>query len=169
LHLYPKTLNNREGSHRSSTEDIMHALHSQAAVTLAGLIGLTSVFFVCRQVNPELAPVQFANAAEARDFFAANGLHCHEGTPGSVSGCGNYYVANHPISEDDTLQLAADGSRGAVPEWQGVLWVAQIRGYSGAHGLMIDSVRGKTRIWGNIVVAGDEKLMDWIEAKFHEE
>ena len=148
----------------------MHALHSQAAVTLAGLIGLTSVFFVCRRAESEPAPVQFANAVEARDFFEANGLHCHDGTPGAVPGCGNYYIANHPISEDDHLQACCrlhsrrHARMARCPLGCPNPWQQRSPGPDDRQ-----CPRENAGIWGNIIVAGDENLIRLDQTRFHEE
>src|SRR5262249_19548004 len=149
-------------------EDAMHALLSPLGVKLGSAVGLTVLLLTCYQANAKLAPVQFASAEEAQEFFQTHGLYCHNGTSGATSTCGNFFVADHPISFADTVEVSHQRQCGKRPEWKGVLWIAQTH-RTGSYGLLHDSVLGQNRVWGNVIVAGDPDLMDQVEGLFRTE
>jgi hypothetical protein len=57
---------------------------------------------------------------------------------------------------------------GLTPAWRGILWVCQIESRAERLGLQVEAIGGKWRVWGNVLVAGDEDLMDRIE-EFYED
>ena len=107
--------------------------------------------------------MQFASAEEARDFCVSEGLHCHNGTDGVPFTMGNFFVADHPLTFNDLQAIPCRRDCGMTPAWKGILWVGQIRSPHSVIDIGVASIRGKCRVWGNILVAGDEDLMDRIE------
>jgi hypothetical protein len=99
---------------------------------------------------------------ELKSFAAARGLFTHTG--GKLNdGEKNLYVAGHSLSWESLqeLQTAFKRDCGLTPAWQDVLWVTRLN----SQGVRIfpDTVGGKTRIWGKLLVAGDDQLMNRIE------
>jgi hypothetical protein len=111
-------------------------------------------------------PVQFQSVGEFKSFAAAKGLFTHTGTKPN-RGENNFYVAVHPLGFESLQELQAAFKRdcGLTPPWRDVLWVTRLD----SEGLRIfpDTVGGKCRIWGKLLVAGDEQLMDRIECMYH--
>jgi hypothetical protein len=127
---------------------------------LAVGIGLLGVLIVCARDEARRAPPHFATAAQAKQFFVRQGLYWGSSAK-EASGCyGNFFVANRPISYAEIQSAANQRNRGLTSAWSGILWVCQINCHAT---LATSSVAGKSRVWGNVLVAGDEALMDRIE------
>jgi hypothetical protein len=131
----------------------------------AGLISLMAALFCCRCVVSSAAhePVCFNSIWEFKDFAASKGIHFHSGTANGGIWNDNYYVADHPITLDDVREIPFRRDCGLTPAWRGIVWLAQASHRSGEPVLMPDSIGGKWRIWGHVIVAGDEDLMHRIE------
>jgi hypothetical protein len=124
----------------------------------AGVVGLVVVFGASRHAASTASPVRFADIQEFKAFADGLGLYHHTGTRfSSVSN--NCYVADHAITFDDLTSVATRRDCGLTPSWAGVLWVNQIPAQpSGDY--VFPEPGGKWRLWGNVLVAGDEALMD---------
>jgi hypothetical protein len=145
------------------------SLLSKQAVGLACLI---AAILGCRCAGESLLPqrVHFKDARAFREFAAANGLHLHSGTAsGDVFAWNNLYVADHPIAIHDLEDVCTRRDCGLTPAWRGILWIAQINDPALRMHEYPESLGGKWRVWGNIMVAGDEDLMDRIEAMYRME
>jgi hypothetical protein len=128
----------------------------------AGLVGVTVALFVgLHLVSRSTTRVpQFDSAVELHDFAVSMGLDFHCGNPGGLY-CSNYFLADHPLTLDDLEPLGTRRDCGLTPVWRGILWVSQIRTESMT--IHPEQLGGKWRVWGNVVGAGDEDLMDRIE------
>jgi hypothetical protein len=108
-------------------------------------------------------PVRFATAWEFKDFATKHGLYCHSGNANAVSVCGNLFIADHPMTLEHTSALTKRDC-GLTPAWRGIAWVQQI---DMGHSIFEpDCVLGSKRIWGNVLVAGDEDFINRIEERF---
>jgi hypothetical protein len=110
-------------------------------------------------------PIQFKTLKQFRDFAVAHGLLFHRfdtPSPDLAWGSGDaasFFVSDHPVAIDDLLQLTTRNC-GLIPAWKGILLVHF------QHAEMYispTSIGGKWRLWGNLLVAGDEQLMDRVE------
>jgi hypothetical protein len=105
------------------------------------------------------APVSFETAQELRGFAVANGLEArNDGKADSTI----FYIADHPLSPDDIVAVASRRDFGRAPSWRGVVWAAQITSPSTST-YPIQGFGRHWRLWGKMIVAGDEQLMDRIE------
>ena len=117
------------------------------------------VLVCCHGVSTSIPRVpEFATAQELKSFAISSGLICHCGN-GSGSVYNNYFLADHPIAIDDLAGVSTRRDCGLTPAWRGVLWVCPL----GRLGPYPEFIGGKWRVWGNVLVAGDEPLMDRIE------
>jgi hypothetical protein len=132
---------------------------------LAAAAGVVLFTFACAHSNSALAPVQFANVRDARQFMRQHGLNCHDGTCEVPTVVNSFFVADRPLTFEDTQAVSHRGKCGMTPAWKGIVWFGQIRGADN-FGLMVDSVGGHSRVWGNVIVAGDDALMDHIESLY---
>jgi hypothetical protein len=73
----------------------------------------------------------------------------------------SFCFSDHPFTDEMPLELSRCDRCGLTPEWNGIVRVYQIQSSIGV--LAADTIGGKTRRWGNVLLAGDEKLMDRIE------
>jgi hypothetical protein len=126
----------------------------------AGLLALTVVAFCCRYAAPE--PTVFKNVKEVKDFAVSKGLVFHCGNGNGIV-CSNFFLADHPLTIDDLDGVCSRHDCGLTPAWRGVLWVCQLGGIAE---LYPECLGGTWRIWGSVLVAGDEKLMDRIEGLY---
>jgi hypothetical protein len=110
-------------------------------------------------------PVQFQSVGEFKRFAAANRLFTHTGTKQNRSEK-NFYVALHPLSFESLQELHTAFKRdcGFTPAWRDVVWLTRLD--SKGTRIYPDTVGGKRRIWGKLLVAGDEQLMDRIECMY---
>jgi hypothetical protein len=104
-------------------------------------------------------PIHFESLREFIAFARAKELFL----PPEIGVANNIFVAERPITAERMRELAALDARtsGHNPTWRGLVWVWQIE--SKWSRIDVGSFGGKTRIWGNLLVAGDEELMDRIE------
>jgi hypothetical protein len=101
--------------------------------------------------------MNFESLTEFKRFAAENGLLLH---PTGVGGFQDHlYVSDHPVTLDHLLTLTKTNFD-ASPGWRGILWV---HGYSKRNHVLPTSIAGPWRVWGRLLVAGDEKLMDCVE------
>jgi len=133
------------------------------SIGAAALLTLTAAS-VCRYEALSSTPksIAFKNAAEFKDFALCNGFFFHRGNMNGVVG-GNYFIADHLVTLDDLEEVLTRRDCGLTPAWRGILWVCQIHDTPWFTALDTDHVDGKRRVWGNVLVAGDEDLMDRIE------
>jgi hypothetical protein len=128
----------------------------------SGILALTVAFLGCRFAacpsTPE--PVAFQNIVELKAFAEINGLYLHTGNRSNIVR-DNYFVADHPITLDDLDNVQMKRNCGHTPAWRGILWACQIENQTTS--LHADEIDGNWRAWGNVVVAGDEPLMNRIE------
>ncbi len=131
----------------------------------AGLAALTAIFLGGRYVSPAAAPepIHFKNVRELNDFAVAQGLFFQSGMSAGMT-WNNFYIADHTITFDDVRDLVRRDC-GLTPAWRGILWVAQINPENPI-ALSPESVGGKWRVWGSVLVAGDEELMDRYEERY---
>ncbi|PWU17401.1 MAG: hypothetical protein C5B49_08925 [Bdellovibrio sp.] len=129
----------------------------------AVLFALTVYCFVSVALTP--TTVTFRDAREFKDFALSKGFFLHSGNENDIINS-NYYLADHPITLDDVNRVPTRIDCGLTPAWCGILWVSQID-YQGLRiALHTNHIGGKSRVWGNVLVAGDEDLMDRIEALY---
>jgi hypothetical protein len=131
-----------------------------------GLLGLMGILALGAHIQSRATPtsIHFDEVLEVQDLARANGLVVHSGNGhGLVEG--NCFLADHPVTFDDLLAVCDRRHCGLTPAWRGIVWVCQINGsYRRLHA---GAIGGKTRIWGNVLAAGDEELMDRIERHCH--
>jgi hypothetical protein len=128
-------------------------------------VGLLGILIVCARENVRHAPIHFSTIAQAKEFFLRQGLFCHDGTKGK-NAFGNYFVASHPIDFDSLQMIINRRNCGMTPAWRGILWICQLHRGNNGWIVITDSVDGNCRVWGDVLVAGDEELMDRIEELF---
>lgn len=129
-----------------------------------GVVGLVGVLLICRQVTFVPRPVKFKTVQEFKELITSDGLHCHCGNASGLA-LNNFYVADRPITLDDLKDVQTRRDCGLTTAWRGIIWVTQI--HYGVLTLCLDvGPSGKRRVWGNVLVAGDEELMDRVEAAF---
>src|SRR6266480_970724 len=124
-----------------------------------GLLALTVAFFGCRYVasSSAPAPIAFKGVPEFREFAARNGIYSHSGNAnGNIKD--NFFVADHPLTLADFDDLQTLRNPGLTPAWRGILWVCEMDGSLTT--IFPDQFGGKSRVWGNIIVVGDEDVMD---------
>jgi hypothetical protein len=121
-------------------------------------LGLVAISVAVAHATNRPSSPQFKTSSELCTFAIAHGLVMTQEK-------GNrqvFYVSDHTLTKDDIVAVAIQRDRGLTPQWRGILWASQVRGR--ILGLYADSVHGNKRMWGNVLVAGDEQLMDRIEA-----
>ena len=109
------------------------------------------------------APVHFHTIEQFREFVRNHGLFCHSGRADESAFGDNVFVGDHPLYSDDLIVLNK-GDCGINPRWRGIVWITE---HPAPFRLCIGSIGGATRIWGNLLVAGDLELMDHIEALWY--
>jgi len=130
-----------------------------------GFASLLGGLLICRQVVSTCKSVTFKSSEELKVLIVADGLHWHTGNKnGRVRN--NFYVADRAITFDDVADVATQSDCGRTPAWRGIVWVAQLDNEDKSYRL-VSAPRGIWRIWGEVIVAGDEKLIARIEAAFH--
>jgi hypothetical protein len=107
--------------------------------------------------NTAPRPVYFESVSEFRDFAVKNGLLLH--ASGMADAGDNCYVSDHAVSLEHLLNLTKKNC-GRGGEWRGVIW---IHGHSRHSYVAAGSIGGHCRIWGNLLVAGDEALLERVE------
>jgi hypothetical protein len=105
------------------------------------------------------APISFDTSADLRSFVESQDLQTrNDGVVQSTY----FFIADHPVTTDDMVLVSTRQDCGLTASWRGIVWVGQIRATSSVM-YPTQGFGGKWRIWGNVVVAGDEELMDRIE------
>ena len=105
-------------------------------------------------------PVQFDSLQVFTDFAVSAGYTVQPSGEGYPSD--NCYVSDHPASLSELLSLTKRDC-GMTSAWRGVIWAY---GRTQECPLAPGSIGGKWRIWGNVLVAGDERLMDEVERRY---
>jgi hypothetical protein len=101
-------------------------------------------------------PTRFDNVDEFQHFAVRNHLLLH--ASGMAAG-DNFYVSDHPVALEHLMSLTKKNC-GQDSGWRGIIWV---HGQSRFSHVSARSIGGHCRIWGNLLVAGDEKLLDRVE------
>ena len=122
-------------------------------------VALVAAFFVYYSLAAPPAPVGFETARELRSFVDASGLQTRD--DGAPNG-GLFFITDHALTVKDMEAVATRRDCGLTPSWRGILWATQISA-STSTVYPTQGFGGKWRVWGNVVVAGDEDLMDHIE------
>jgi hypothetical protein len=105
-------------------------------------------------------PTHFDNVHEFREFAVKNHLLLHpSGARGTVGAEDNFYVSDRPVSLEQLLSLTKHNC-GLGSEWRGIIWV---HGDSRRSYMWAESIGGHRRLWGNLLVAGDKKLLERVE------
>lgn len=131
----------------------------KAMVVLAFLLGCLFL------VNWKPGAPHFETLEEFKRFAVRNGLFVHSGgsQPEAVY-FDNFFVADHPVGLADLPLTKTDC--GLTPAWRGVIWVFTLT-HDSVH-VQRSFISGKRRQWGNLIVAGDEQLMDRLERLYVE-
>jgi hypothetical protein len=134
---------------------ISAGLGAKMALPGVGILA-ASIFFA----GADQRPADFESAQELKSLLERNGWCCNwGGADTSTVGLTNFYVTRHPVTR---AQLpATKRTCGQTSDWRGMVWVTQIQ--QNHCGICIRSISGCKRIWGNVLVAGDEEVMDAIE------
>jgi hypothetical protein len=135
----------------------------QLAVAAGCLLVLTGAAgYFLGLVAPD--PIAFSDGVEFRDFAIGKGLLFHSGRGDGKLDTrvmySNFFLADHQLTSSDVDNIGMRHDCGLTPAWRGIIWVSHLRG---EFATLPETVGGKTRIWGNVLVAGDEDLMDRIE------
>jgi hypothetical protein len=126
----------------------------------------------CHLLAPAPAVVSFETVRELCSLASANGLHTRsdgnlasgstkerQGPQAMPFQC---FISDHPLSTDDLAGVATRQDCGLTPGWRGIVWVSQIQ--TSERFLDPDQgFGGHWRIRGNVIVAGDQQLMNRIE------
>src|SRR5262249_13420545 len=104
-------------------------------------------------------PTHFRNLQELKDLALSKGF-CFPELPAVRD---NFFITDHPLSAERLRQIRSISKRdcGLTPVWRGLLWVSLMKDRHTE--LDSETIGGKKRIWGRLLVAGDEELMDRIE------
>ena len=109
--------------------------------------------------------VRFETLEAFRKFAVKHGLFFHSGGPDPNAYLDNFYVADHPVPLERLPITKFDC--GLTPAWRGVVWVVP-RTRDGVE-VYPDFLGGTWRVWANLLVAGDERLMDRLERLYLED
>ena len=127
-----------------------------AAVVAVPLLGLS----LARPVAP--GPPRFHNVRELKAWAEARGLYCRsDAKDGRVSH--GLAVSTRPLTWEEVASLGLLRRPGHEAGLAGILWAIN-------RGREVDSLRGppwygECRAWGCILVTGDVKLLDRVEAE----
>ncbi len=134
-------------------------------VLLGGIVMFASIQCVRQHSSQQIA---FATAEELQSFAEAHGLHCQR----EVAGFGGVFITESKVSLKELAQRACKANCGLTPKWKGILWIKELDSPDHPRPSNFDpdkDLGGKWRIWGNLVVAGDEEFMDRLEAWYRQE
>jgi hypothetical protein len=112
-------------------------------------------------------PVAFETAAEFRAFAQQHGFLIHSGRqkPEVLS---NFYITTKQHTWDELGHLSK-ARCGLTPRWKGVVWVTtHFVSAEREQGLIVDSLGGHHRIWGKVLAAGDEEILDQLEQLYQQ-
>jgi hypothetical protein len=128
---------------------------------VAGLIETMGALTVCLHLTStsKPRPIHYQTLREFKEFAVSKGL-CFPEQPMFKD---NFFIADHALSVEAVRELASirKWDCGLTPAWRGLLWVCAI--HSPYWQVESETIGGKKRIWGRLLVAGDEGLMDRIE------
>jgi hypothetical protein len=125
-------------------------------------VGITALLLAGVHLASPPPGIHFDSARDLKELIADHDIHVHSGATGRGTDS-NFFVADHPLTFDDTVKVAWRRDCGLTPAWQGIVWVAEIVDPVSGVLIRIDQITGNYRIWGNVIVAGDERVMDRIE------
>jgi hypothetical protein len=131
----------------------------QCLISVTFMASFTLLWLASHRLAAPQPAVSFETARELRDFGSASGLRTFN--DGSRHGT-SFFIADHSIPSSDFEALSWRHDFGLTPCWRGVIWAAQIK----THNSFIDPEQGFAghwRVWGNVLVGGDEQLLDHIE------
>ena len=134
----------------------MKAKLAIALILVLGLLLLPSL--------SERRRVHFETPEELKEFAVENELAFHSGGLHVNDNRNNFFIADHPLSFESLPHTRLDCGR--TRAWRGIVWVTTNVGQ--ASFLDANSIGGARRIWGNLLVAGDEKFMDHLEKLYLE-
>jgi hypothetical protein len=105
-------------------------------------------------------PIRFETLQDLTDFAVASGYKIEHSGQGYLTD--NCYISDHPVPMTDLLLLTKRDC-GLTSAWRGIIWAC-----SRCDMCCISpaTIGGKWRIWGNVLVAGDEHLMDEVEQRY---
>jgi hypothetical protein len=132
-------------------------------ILLAVLPAATALLTVTALTPPSPeTKVRFASFDELQQLALSHGLYCCPGSsqPNRASG---YFVSAHPLTHEEVEGLCK-AQCGQTPAWQGVLWVLDLGTLARDEDFDPSNVGGSYAFWGRVFVAGDQRLMDQIEA-----
>ena len=127
------------------------------AAAFAGLLG----FLTLPHLGPPEPPA-FASVQELADWARARGLHCRSDLRSGEVGPA-VAVSTRPLTWQDanTLRKGTGPGGSELPAWAGVLWAARLSpNLADMPGPPWDR---PCRVWGNLLVTGDQDLLDRIE------
>jgi hypothetical protein len=130
-----------------------YTLALAAAVAVAGLATYS---------RPGPKPLRFAGLAELRSWAEARGYHCRYNNPADRD-ANTLLVSTHAVTFEATQQNAA---RFKTP-FQGRVWAVKAT-YDAIGALAVDAGPNQ-RVWGHVVVSGDEALLDRLEQSLGDE
>ncbi len=136
-----------------------------AIVLLGGILLFASIQCARQHSSQQIA---FATAEELQSFAEVHGLHCQR----EPDGFGGVFITDFRVSLQEISAKTCKANCGLTPEWKGILWIKQLRSPAQDAPWRFDpddNLGGKWRIWGNLVVAGDEEFMDRLEAWYRQE
>ena len=117
--------------------------------------------------RPSTCRVHFKGLKEFEQFARHHGLFLHSGGRDSRY-CGlSFFVGDHPLTFEELQAIPTRQDCGLTPAWSGIVRVTDCNDDLTGLGTTPDSIGGKWRILGNVLVAGDEKLMDYIEELYN--
>jgi hypothetical protein len=99
----------------------------------------------------------FDSSAELSDFLVSRGFLIRHGKAPSEPYF-SFFFSDHAVGDDEFAQLSFCTDCGLSPKWKGIVRVDQLHSSIGE--LEPTSISGKIRICGNVLLAGDEELMD---------
>ena len=114
-----------------------------------------------RPGTPTAGPAdgRLRTARAFKEFATSQGLHSHCGNSHEYYGA-NCFIADHPITLEETTALTKLNC-GLTPAWRGIVWVQQME--MGHARCDPHHIQGHKRVLGNLVLAGDEALLNRIE------
>jgi hypothetical protein len=129
---------------------------------LVALIWATvaGIHFLAVAINPK--PIQFRTLREFMEFAKAKQLVLVPPT-----GVNSTFISDHPPSAEQLREITMLNKNkcGLTPAWRGIVWACQID--SKRLHLNTETISGNRRYWGNLLVAGDEEMMERIERLYH--
>jgi hypothetical protein len=118
------------------------------------------IHFLAVAITPK--PIQFRTLREFMEFAKAKQLVLIPPT-----GVNSTFISAHPPSAEQLSEITMLNKKkcGLTPAWRGIVWACQID--SKWLQLGTETISGNRRFWGNLLVAGDEEMMERIERLYH--